>query len=253
MPHAHSRALTPVAALATLVVSATLVLGGLASEDVTALALVFGALVLAVGWPRLLALPSARGVQVVLLLTALALAGVSVLGDDERGLRWLPTVLAAALIGSFLHQLVRPDGRPRLVATLAGTCLAIGLLGSGAFYLATMDEPMGAELLIACVVSCSIGVVVDLALVRSSTLSEWTLPVSMALSGVTAYVLAQVWDVRWSAMVLVAVVSPLVSHAVRRLLSFASTARDAAAQLSLGAASVLAAGIVAYAVAWFYR
>ncbi|AKU15683.1 hypothetical protein VV02_07180 [Luteipulveratus mongoliensis] len=245
--------LTPVATLSALVVCAVLALGAAASELSMAGALLFAVLVLALGWPHLLDLPSPRGVQLILIGTAVVLAAISELGDDERGLRWLPTVLGGGLIAAFLHQLVRQDGRARLVATLAGTCLGLGVLGSGAFFLSALDENMGEELVLACLAASAIGMIVDWVLHRFGATAEWAVPISMVLSGGAAFVLAQSLDVTWSAMVLVAAGTPLVSHAVRRLLSFAVGARGAAGQLALGAASVLASGVVAYAVAWFYR
>ncbi|MDF8265561.1 hypothetical protein [Luteipulveratus flavus] len=252
MSRAADPVLTPVAALSAALVSGVLVAGAAVSDVATAGAFVVGALVLAVGWPRLLAVPSAGGVRVVVVLTAVLVAGVSALGEDERGMRWLPTVLAVALLAAFGHQLLRKDGRRRLVVTLASTCLAIGILGSGGFYLAALDERTGRQLVVAAVVACTIGMVVDVALARTS-LAEWGLPVAMAASGIVAFVLAQSWGVRWSAMVLAAVAAPLVAQPVRRLLGHSSTARDRGAQVALGAASVLAAGITAYAVAWLFR
>src|SRR5206468_7574638 len=70
---------------------------------------------LAAGWARLLDLPSPRGTTTVVILGG-ALAAVAVaLTTDEPLLEWLSPALAAAVIGEFVHQLARWDGRPRMV------------------------------------------------------------------------------------------------------------------------------------------
>ena len=108
---------------------------------VTLIALVFVVLGcgVACGWPRLVDLPSPRGTSSVLVGTAAALAVTMLASDVGDRTRWAGAVLCVGLIASFLHQLLRQDGRPRLVMTLAGTALGLGVLAlvAAASFMAT--------------------------------------------------------------------------------------------------------------------
>lgn len=253
VPHAETRVLSPVAALAALAASGLLALGVYASDLTAALAILLVGVVLALGWPHLMNLPSPAGVIRVLAFAAIALLVVTSFTEDERGLRWLPTAMGVAIIASFLHQLLRQDGRTRLVETLAGTALGLVILGSGAFFVAALDERFGRELVLATVCASALGVVVDLILHRFSTLSEWALPVSMALGAGSALAIAITQDVRWGALVLVGTVAAAVAHALRRLLTLQPSARGALSQIAVGTASVLVCGVLPYGVGWLFR
>lgn len=80
--------------------------------------LLVAAVGLALGWPRLVGLPSRLGsVLVIALSSVLALGTVLFAGT----LVPLLAVLGFAVVASFVHEMVRRDGRPRLVESVTGT------------------------------------------------------------------------------------------------------------------------------------
>ena len=115
--------------------------------------------VVAAGWTTLLDLPSPRGTTTVV-AAAGGLAAVAVaLTRDEPLLEWLAPALAVAVVGEFVHQLGRRDGRPRMVESVCGSVAGIVVLGSFASVVALSRSPLTAD-----------GVVV------------WTLPVGLAVA-----------------------------------------------------------------------
>ncbi|MDO5700206.1 MAG: hypothetical protein Q4P36_01895 [Bowdeniella nasicola] len=97
---------------------------------IPALLLGVGAAVFAAGWPRLLGVPAQRGSSVVIALTGWAALGSAVL---TQMFSYLPAILAGGVIAAFVHQMLRKDGRPRLVeslsATVAGVIVAVFAAG----------------------------------------------------------------------------------------------------------------------------
>ena len=106
----------------------------LAFSAVLAAAVAITSLLLAAGWAHLLALPTPRGSTAVLAATALAAAVVVAATapgrEDDGPLASVPTTMAVALLAAFAHQLLRQDGRPRLVESVscvvAGQAVAVG-------------------------------------------------------------------------------------------------------------------------------
>jgi hypothetical protein len=84
--------------------------------------------VLAWGWPVLLELPSPRSTTTALGVSAVfATVSVAATRDDPL-LDWLALAAAGGVLVAFLHQLVRRDGRPRLVESLSGEVMAVALI-----------------------------------------------------------------------------------------------------------------------------
>lgn len=96
-------------------------------------------LAFALGWPRLVALPAPGGRSLLLVLTAAAATAAVVLAGN---LRYLAVVTAGAVIGSFLLELGRRDGRPRLVDSLAGSLSGVVVVVSGAAWFVIGDTPL---------------------------------------------------------------------------------------------------------------
>jgi hypothetical protein len=100
---------------------------------------------LAWGWPALLDLPAPRSTSAALGLSAV-LATVSVAATrDDPLLDWLALASAGGVMVAFLHQLVRRDGRPRLVESLSGELLAVGLIVCGAALIGLPRTKGGAD------------------------------------------------------------------------------------------------------------
>lgn len=101
--------------------------------------------IFALGWPGLLGLPARQGTSVLLLATVAA--GVS--------LQWLTGDLAYAALGfgivvvaAFVLQLLRRDGRPRLVESVAGAVTGAAVVISGVGWLAVGTGPTSVGLLL---------------------------------------------------------------------------------------------------------
>jgi hypothetical protein len=141
-------ALVAVASYAHSIVS----LKGLGEHLVVFVAVLL-ALVLAAGWPVLLRLPNVLGSGVVIALggagAVLAVAGTR--GDPV--LRWLPVVLALAILLAFVNELARQDGRRRLVDSVAGTVTGVLVATATAGWVAAQRAPGGTSLVVAGAVS----------------------------------------------------------------------------------------------------
>lgn len=101
----------------------------------------------AVGWPWLIALPTPRTSSVVLALCGFGSVTAVMIMDVEPLLKWLPAALGGAVIIAFVHQLLRRDGRPRLVEAVAGMVAGMLVLASAAGWVAAA-RTAGAESLV---------------------------------------------------------------------------------------------------------
>lgn len=243
-------------ALATAVaavVSAALVAGSAAGgRTVLTVVLLILGLVLSTTLPRLVGVPAVSGTTVVLAGSAVLVFVVCLFIAGAGGLRWLPVAIALGLLGAFLHELARKDGRVALTLSVAGTCLGLAVLACGAHYVETVraydapgvvaltaavaavvtavltltdsDQqlPLGA-LVVAVVVAVGIGVYV------AWLDATWEVAVAVLLTGVAAYGLSQ-----------------LTSGAVRDM----PAARRPAAAVASGVIPVLFVGVLPYAALW---
>ena len=91
------------------------------------------ALVFALGWPALAGLPFVPGSAAVVALGGVGAVAVVHLTTTQPYLRDLPVVFAAAILLAFVNELLRRDGRTRLVesvsGTVAGTLVAVAVSG----------------------------------------------------------------------------------------------------------------------------
>src|SRR5690625_718486 len=92
----------------------------------------------AVGWPWLIALPTPRTSSVVLALCGFGAVVSVVIVDVEPLLKWLPAALGGAVVIAFVHQLLRRDGRPRLVEAVSGMVAGMLVLASAAGWVAAV-------------------------------------------------------------------------------------------------------------------
>lgn len=135
----------PTRGVVTGVGVALLALGAYLGDEAVAVGLAVISLVFATGWPRLVNVPSRRGSSVVIAGTALLATGVAWL---TRDLGWLAFVGAAGVIAAFVHQMVRRDGRPRLVETLSATVTGLVVVASGVGWLTASLLPDGIEVVL---------------------------------------------------------------------------------------------------------
>lgn len=142
---------------------------------VTAVALVFS-----VGWPALLGLPARTGATVVLAATSLASTAVVEITDDVA---WVAIVFALAVLGAFVHELLRRDGRPRLLESVSGVVGGAAIVSAGTGWLAVGTSTTPVDLLL-----CG---AVTLALASAVT----AVPIPPAYSAVLTILLAAVGGV----------------------------------------------------------
>ncbi|YAL82888.1 hypothetical protein ACMYYO_13340 [Dermacoccaceae bacterium W4C1] len=251
MPDSAQRVLTGHGVLAGAAAPAVLAVSVLADEWGVALAVALGGLVLAAGWPTLLGLPSPRGVTAVLAASAVA-APVAAAVPGPVDLRWVAVVAAVSLIGSFLHQLLRSDGRARLVATVSGTALGIGLLCCGAAFVAAVHYPDGGRLIIAVALAVVVGSVLAAALGQSQH-EEWVLPIAMLGGAVAAVAIGVASAISAPVLFAIGALSAAVSHAVRRVLTQPAGAGWPSAQWAMAVATTLSTGAVAYLAGWLIQ
>jgi len=131
------------AAVTALAAAAVAVAGYLSHVALEALVLALG-LTFAAGWSRLLGLPTARGGTIVIGMTAVAsvlLVRFGVLAD-------LALVAGLAVVAAIVHQMVRRDGRPRLVESLSGIVTGAVVTVSAAGWLGIGVEREAAELIV---------------------------------------------------------------------------------------------------------
>lgn len=127
--------------------------GGLAlSISAAVLAVVF-----ALGWPALAGLPFVVGSATVVALGGVGAVAVVHLTDTQPFLRYLPVVFAAAILLAFVSELLRRDGRTRLVesvsGTVAGTLVAVAVAG----WVAIGRTPGGEHLVVVGALALAVG------------------------------------------------------------------------------------------------
>ncbi len=126
-----------VTGVAVALVAAGVYLGqGAAAAAVAAIAVVYG-----FGWPRLVSVPSRRGSAIVIVGAGLA---ATVAGWITGEVAWLAIVVAAGVIASFVHQMMRRDGRPRLFETVSATVTGVVVVASGVGWLTAIIPASGA-------------------------------------------------------------------------------------------------------------
>lgn len=149
------RVSTSAVATTTAALAGLLAVAAFAPGPVLVLAVLLVAALVAVGWPDLLDLPARRGTTVVVLLAGAAAAVTAawavrtdrVLGGPDDGLlAQLPAVAALALLAAFVHQLVRRDGRPRLVESVSGAVTGQAVVVLGTAWIAVPATYAGAPL-----------------------------------------------------------------------------------------------------------
>jgi hypothetical protein len=209
-------------------------------------------LALAVGWGDLLRLPHRSGTSV--LIGALGIGGlvagtlaVSSHTGDSGPLSVFAAVIAAAVLASFGHELLRQDGRTDLVESITGTLSGqlVAILAAG--WVLVSDSKSGASAIVvaaAAIAIARLGTAVPLPLPPAFT--SW---VGMALGLIAALVASLfVSDVSPLTAVIVGVAVSGVGIAMDRLVETPLSRQFDISVLARAAAPVAVAGTVAYAV-----
>lgn len=115
------------------------------------------AVLFAVGWPRLAELPARLGASTVIGLGGLGAVLAVAFTTGEPFLRELPLVFALAVVLSFVAELVRRDGRERLVESVSGVVAGVLVAASTAGWVAAGRTPGGVSLVVTGAVALAVG------------------------------------------------------------------------------------------------
>lgn len=230
------------------VVVAVLASATLASPLLLALALALAGAVLAWGWAGALALPTPRGTLGVLLVGGLALVLSVATRGEPPWLDWVPAALSIAMIAAFTHQLLRVDGRPRLVQSVSSVVLALALLTCAVLLVPPARSEEGRWLVVGALLAALASALTDL-LGRYPALHTWLTALAMSAGGAVAVVLALLTGMPWTTWLLLGVAAGAVSHAVRAVMSPLPTLALSRPRLVTAVASVAVVGVVPYLVA----
>jgi hypothetical protein len=157
----------PLAAAAALGLAVALVLGAVTAPVVLVVAVVMTQGLLVAGWHRSLDWLGATGGAVVAGAAALGADLVVLAADGDRPLSGVPAVLALSVLAALVHQLLRRDGRGRLVHSLAATVALAALAVLASSYLAAEAADGGAALV--AVAALPAGTVVAASVLRRRT------------------------------------------------------------------------------------
>lgn len=150
------------AVLTSLLAAAFAVAATLGAAPLTLLTLAVVGL-FAYGWPVLLDLPWRAGAT-----TVLALAGAGAVAAvrlaPQAGLRDLPLVVAIGLILAFVREVLRRDGRVRLVESLSAMVGGVVIVVAGAGWLAAAQDAGGESLVVTSAACLAVAAAVSAAL-----------------------------------------------------------------------------------------
>lgn len=124
-----------VAVVLALGVGVATVLGEVA---VTAAAVVL-VLLLAYGWPVLLRIPSPNSASVSIAIAGLAAVFAPLYTGGTAPLAWIPAIVGLSLLLAFLRELVRRDGRERLVESVTAQVAGMVVVGSAVGWITVLD------------------------------------------------------------------------------------------------------------------
>ena len=246
VPQPRVRPLVP---LAVVAFSGLLVLGVLAGVPFVAAAVALGGGVLAWGWAGLLGLPSPRGTTSVLAFGTVAAVLTGALTQTDPFLRWMPAALALSMLVAFLHQLLRRDGRPRLVESVVSVVTGLAIVVSGACLVPLAQTADGGAVMAVAGAALGVAALVDL-LARWVRLRPWLVPAALVAGTVAAAgVAAVLGGVSIPAAALLGLLCAAVSSTLRGVLGVLPAMSGRRSQLACASASVLGCGVVVYVVA----
>jgi len=252
-----SRVSSSATASTTAALAALVAVAAFAPAVLLTVAVVLVGLLVATGWSPLLSLPSPRGTASVVALAAAAAAVAVVLtavpGSDPLGV--LPQAAALALLVAFVHQLLRRDGRPRLVESVTASVTGQAVVVLGAAWVALPATVAGP--------SFAAVVLTAVATTAAVCAGGWPLrvagPLSLLVGGATGWVASAVAvllgaggpvsGVRWTVAGIVAGIGAgLLNAAWRAHAQRLPTVHGLAAALAAAATPVALAGAGAYVV-----
>lgn len=117
--------------------------------------------VFAIGWPALLGLPAPLGGRVVIGLGGLGALLAIQQTEGEPFLRGLPIVFALAIVLAFVNELMRVDGRERLVESVSGVITGVLIATAAAGWVAAQRTAGGTSIVVVGAVALAVGAAVS--------------------------------------------------------------------------------------------
>ena len=203
------------------------------------------AVLVAVGWPALLGQPAPGGSALVIGLTGTGAVGVVAATQGEPSMRNLPLVLAMGIVLAFVAEMLRRDGRPRLVESLLGTVSGLVVAVSGAGWIATDRTDAGAELVVTCAVAIAVASAISALPLAGWWSSVVTVAAATVAGGALGYVLL---EVEISSGLWTGVVSGMLVAGLRALFDQLPTLERRQAALAATVLPVTLGGILVFVV-----
>ena len=235
----------PTRAVLTAVVAALLALAAWLGEVPLVVLTGLLALVVAVGWPPLVDAPARRGAAVLIALGGLGGLVAVVLTSGEPFLRNVPEVLAGSVLLAFVHELVRRDGRERLVESVAGVVSGILVATSAAGWVGAMRTDGGTSLVVTGAVALAV-----VSAVSAAPLLGWLGALVTAAAGVGAGAAAAAGlpDVATLPGALVGLAVGVLVATLHRLFDGLATARPRRPAAAAAVLPVAVTGVVVHVV-----
>lgn len=167
--------------------------------------------VLAGGWPRLIGLPVTVGPGIVIALTGLAaLAVVTITGAVDG----VAIVVGLAVAAAFVQEMLRRDGRPRLVESVAGTVAGSVVAASAALWPALGDNRPATAVVVTAAAALAAGAACTALPLRGQIVAPLAMVVAAAAGLLAGWMLPHVGTAVGAATGLVAGVLTWAVHVV---------------------------------------
>lgn len=199
----------------------------------------------AIGWPWLIAIPAPRTSSAVLALCGFGAVTSVVIMDVEPLLKWLPAALGGAVVIAFMHQLLRRDGRPRLVEGVSGMVAGMLVLASAAGWVAAARTAGGESLVVASAVGLAAASAFAAAPIRGWFGAAITLGAGSLAGGGVGMVMPMVSG---RAGLLIGLMAGILIASLRSLFAHLPAAGQRPAVLASITLPVAASGIAVYVI-----
>lgn len=202
-------------------------------------------LVLAAGWPPLVGALAPRGSSVVIALGGLGGLAAVVLTRGDPFLRELPEVLALAVLAAFVHELVRRDGRERLVESVAGTVAGVLVAATAAGWVAAGRTDGGASVVVVGALALAVGSAVSALHLTGSLAATVTIVASVAAGAGAAELVPDVDPLPGG---LIGLAVGILAATLRRLFDRLPSMRRRGPALAAAVLPVTVTGVLVYVV-----
>ena len=231
------------AALALLLCVVSLT--GAASPALMAGGVALLALLIGIGWPELLELPSPTGTRAVVAGTGILGAIVAILSPDRFSpISGVVMLCAAGVFASFVHQMVRKERR-QLTESLTGTVAGVFLSGLAACWVIAMSGAVAAATT-GMITALTAGLAGTLLLNTTPLKPRVRFPLAVVVgAAVTAVLAVALVSLSPSIAAAVGLVTAIGASSAHLLVGSSLVAREPIASLAVAAVPVATVGVVA--------